>query len=143
MAFPFLAAIPVVGKIINSVIDLIPNENDRAKAREKLEQDFQSSEFQIAVAQIAVNQQEAAHKSIFVAGWRPALGWIGVIGLGYNYIFGPLLNLILENISANTDFLFVPFETLDLGPLIPLVMALVGMVGARSYEKMKGVARPK
>lgn len=85
-----------------------------------------------AQLQLEVNRVEAAHPSVFVSGWRPAVGWICVVGLGYQYIFAPLVN----------GFLGIPrFPSLDLGELMPLLFGLLGLAGMRTWEKGKEVAR--
>ena len=66
------ALLPVIGKVLDRVI---PDKNARKQAQEELERAEQSGELQLLLGQIEINKQEAAHKSLFVAGWRPAVGW--------------------------------------------------------------------
>ncbi len=84
--------------------------------------------------QLEVNKTEAAHKSLFVAGWRPAIGWICGFSIGYHFILEPIIQYILI-VNA------IQFETpeFDFSQLSTIVMAMLGMSGLRSYEKTKGV----
>ena len=70
--FNFL--LPAVTPIIDKLVDLIPNSNERARAREKFEFELMKAVNDAAEQQNAVNQVEAAHNSVFVAGWRPFIG---------------------------------------------------------------------
>ena len=86
---------------------------------------------ELAKGQLAVNAVEAAHKSLFVAGWRPFVGWVSGIGLAYNVIISQILGIWFE----------VP--TVDPSLLTPVLMGMLGMGAMRSYEKTKGVQREK
>ena len=81
------------------------------------------------LAQLEVNKQEAAHKSLFVAGWRPGMGWVCVLGMLINFIVVPLSMGALEG--------------LDLTEMMPVLLGMLGLGGMRSYEKKNGVAREK
>lgn len=80
--------------------------------------------------QVEVNLAEAKHSSLFVAGWRPAVGWIGATGLAMHFIILPLLV---------TFGLQVP--RLDAAQLMQLVLAMLGFGAARSWERWKGIER--
>ena len=84
-----------------------------------------------ALGQLEVNKVEAAHKSLFVAGWRPFVGWVAGIGLAYNVIISQILGIWLD----------VP--EVDPSLLTPVLMGMLGMGAMRSYEKSKGVQREK
>jgi|TARA_R110000851_G_scaffold70537_2_gene157335 roadblock/LC7 domain-containing protein len=86
---------------------------------------------EVAKGQLAVNAVEAAHKSLFVAGWRPFVGWISGIGLLYNVLIAQVLGIWFE----------VP--EVDPSLLTPILMGMLGMGAMRSYEKTKNVAREK
>lgn len=87
-------------------------------------------------AQIAVNQAEAANPSTFVSGWRPAVGWICVLAVAYQYVVYPLLLWLVmfwPNLTA-------PKPVLS-DVLVELLFGMLGLAGMRTYEKLKGVAR--
>jgi len=84
--------------------------------------------------QAEINKIEASHRSMFVAGWRPAVGWICVLALFWGW-FGARIAAFI--ISATGSNIVLPrFET---GEAVTLLMALLGMAGLRSYEKKKGL----
>jgi len=89
------------------------------------------------LAQVELNKIEAAHRSIFVAGWRPAIGWVCALALLYQFVICPLLGYIL--------LVFLPTipapPTLDFAPLMTVVMSLLGLGGLRTVEKLQGRAK--
>ena len=78
--------------------------------------------------QLDINKVEAAHASIFVSGWRPAVGWCSCFGLGYSTILAPFLAIWFQ----------VP--EIDTGLLSTVLMAMLGMAGLRSFDKKNNVA---
>ncbi len=93
---------------------------------------------ELAKAQIEVNKQEAAHKSLFVAGWRPAVGWVCVMGMASNFLVIPVANFALAMASSA---IVVPI--LDLSQMMPVLMGMLGLGAMRTMEKTKGVQREK
>jgi len=86
--------------------------------------------------QAEINKIEAGHRNLFVAGWRPFIGWICGTGLGLNFIFFPLM----EWATALFGHLIKRPE-MDTGTLMTLVISLLGLGATRTYEKMKGVTK--
>ena len=86
---------------------------------------------ELAKGQLDVNKVEAAHKSLFVAGWRPAIGWVCALGLFYNVIL------------ANIIGIWVDVPEIDTTLLVPVMMGMLGLGAMRSYEKVQGVSREK
>ena len=75
-----------------------------------------------------LNKAEANHRSIFVAGWRPAIGWVGAMILFFNYIAAPIIAWALPESQP---------PTLDLDALWPVITGMLGIAGMRSYDKTK------
>ena len=90
------------------------------------------------MAQVDVNKQEAAHKSLFVAGWRPAIGWICGLGMLSNFIIVPMTNFVLALTGSPVVVPLIELET-----MMPVLLGMLGLGGMRSYEKAKGIAREK
>ena len=72
--------------------------------------------------QLDVNKTEAAHKSLFVAGWRPSIGWVCSLGLLYNTIIANILGI------------WVDLPEIDTTLLVPVMMGMLGLGAMRSYE---------
>ena len=86
-------------------------------------------------AQSAINLAEAQSSSIFVAGWRPAAGWVCVFALLWYYFLGPMMIFILQVCDIE-----MTMPAFDVGELIALLMAMLGMSGIRSFDKKAGTA---
>jgi hypothetical protein len=84
--------------------------------------------------QLAVNKQEAASAQWFVAGWRPAVGWVCACGVGVQFVFGPLATWISGLLGHP-----VVVPSLDLSSLMALLTGMLGIGGLRTYEKIQGV----
>jgi|TARA_R100000479_G_C6224074_1_gene142781 hypothetical protein len=120
-----------VGKIVD---ELHTSDEEKAQAKIKLKE----LENELQTKQMDINKVEAGHKSIFVAGWRPALGWIIVIILGYSYLFQPFIAMTLKIIGKDVEL-----PNLNLDQIFPLILGMLGLGGLRSFEKSKGIARDK
>lgn len=130
-------AIPVLGDIIQTVGSIIDDlhtsgeEKDRAALeRLKLVQEQLK-------AQTDINQAEASHASIFVAGWRPAIGWICGFSLAYAAILDPLLRFIAQVGFGYADV----FPMVDTNLTMQVLLGMLGLAGMRSWEGQKGVKR--
>ena len=86
---------------------------------------------ELAKGQLQVNRVEAAHKSLFVSGWRPAIGWICGLSLFYSTILSPILGI----------WFTVP--PVDSSLLTTVLMGMLGLGAMRTVEKTKSVARDK
>ena len=86
---------------------------------------------ELAKGHLDVNKTEAAHKSLFVAGWRPCIGWVCALGLFYNTIVANLLGIWVEVPEIDTTL------------LVPVMMGMLGLGAMRSYEKVNSVARER
>ena len=140
MPAPFIAAagaaaISVLPDMARKVMDVIaryvPDPEQQAEATQAVLSVMQQSD----AAQVEVNKIEAQHASLFVAGWRPALGWLGAGGVAYVWVGWPMLTWASEN------FGWIAPPQLDLGELMTLLFGLLGLAAYRTWEKTAGVAR--
>lgn len=90
------------------------------------------------IGQIKTNQIEAAHQSMFVAGWRPAVGWVCALAMLLNFILIPFINLGME--FAGQD---IRLDLIQMDTMMPVLLGMLGLGGMRSYEKARSVAREK
>ena len=84
---------------------------------------------ELAKGQLEVNKVEAAHKNLFVSGWRPAVGWCCCLALLYSTILSPILGI----------WFTVP--PVDSSLLTTILLGMLGLGGLRTIEKTKSVAR--
>lgn len=129
-----IAAVANVGK---AAIDKIwPDANDVEKAKaERLLAEVQG-ELNNQLAQIRVNEVEAANPSVFVSGWRPFVGWTCGSGFIYEFVLRPIVNGALVAFGLPPAFPGIEVEALN-----TLLFGLLGLGAARTVEKVRGVAR--
>lgn len=126
----------LVGPIAKLLDKVIPDADERHRLAFEISTLAEKQAHEIAKAQIEVNKAEASNHSMFVSGWRPAVGWICAIGLATNYLLVPVCNFIL---TINKHPITVP--PLDLTEMMPVLLGMLGLGGLRTWEKTQGVAR--
>lgn len=134
-------SIPIIDGIFRVIDKIIPDPQAKAAAQLEALKMQQAGEFkqietdlQLALGQLEVNKIEAAAPDMFRGGWRPAVGWVCVIGLLYTYLGQPLLSWA----SGIWDVPAPP--SLDLGDLLILLGGMLGLGGMRTMERLKGKA---
>ena len=126
----------LVGPISSLLDKIIPDADERNRLAHEIATLAERQSHEIAKAQIEVNQREADHQSLFVSGWRPAVGWVCCIGLACNYLFIPMANFVLVLSDSS-----VTVPALDLSEMMPVLLGMLGLGSLRTWEKTKGVAR--
>ena len=131
-----------VGKVAG---DLITTDKERLQmALEDRKLDLEQARIDQAtdLAQVDVNKIEAENPNLFVSGWRPAVGWVGVLGLAYQFLGYPLMQWVWA-FGQGVDLIpkgLAPPPDLQTDQLMVLLSGLLGFGGMRSFEKSKGVA---
>ena len=110
----------------------LPDPDKRREAEMELVRMAAAGELQQVVAQLEINAREASHPSIFVAGWRPAVGWVCVAAMAFQYLARPLL--IAYNVAP------ADMPGLD-DNLWAILTGILGIGGLRSLEKVQNVAK--
>tara|TARA_R100001460_G_scaffold4128_9_gene11957 strand:- start:6100 stop:6477 length:378 start_codon:yes stop_codon:yes gene_type:complete len=82
--------------------------------------------------QTKINEVEAQHRSLFVAGWRPSVGWGCSMAFFYHFVIFPIIRTIYPDVE---------FPVLDTEPLFTVLLGMLGLGGLRTYEKMKDKTR--
>jgi len=129
---PITAALDLGKSLIDRVF---PNPKDKAEALLKLEELKQSGDLQVIVNQLEVNKVEAASSNVFVAGWRPFIGWVCGSALAIQLVIGPL---VMWGASIAGRTVSLPIMQTEL--LTTLLVGMLGLGGMRTVEKLQGVA---
>ena len=133
----------IVSTVAQASDELFTSDEERGKLKieeKRLALEEKKIHANIVTQQTQINLQEAKHKSIFVAGWRPFIGWTCGAALAMQYIIRPIGNMIIIMFSKETaveEVLLIP--SFDTSTLLPLVMGMLGMGALRTYDKMKGI----
>lgn len=132
MALPML--IPAILGIADKIFDrVIPDKAAAEKAKLEMAAQLQGQDFQLALEQIKVNAEEAKSTSWFVAGWRPAVGWLGALALGYAAIFEPVarfISLVFFDYKG-------PFPVIDTNITMQILFGILGLGAYRTVEKVR------
>ena len=129
---PITAGLEIAGKIIDRVW---PDKTAQDAAKLDLLKIQMANEFALQLGQVQTNTAEAASSNLFVAGWRPAVGWVCAAALAYQYLLRPLLAWTMAVIGHPIP----PMPGIDQN-LWELMLGMLGIGGLRSFEKVKGVA---
>jgi len=133
--------IGLISAVLPSVMEVagrfLPEDKEkRAAAEREIEAQLTTHLAKIDLAQLDINKTEAAHRSVFVSGWRPFIGWSCGAAMALNFIVFPLASFVL----AQTGHL-VELPTLDMSEMMPVLMGLLGLGGLRTVEKIKQVSK--
>ena len=136
-AVSFLADKMGVSDATQDKIQELLSGTDPVKLKE-LEYDFKKfmadNVQKLDLAQISVNVEEAKSQNLFVAGWRPAVGWIGAAGLAYAAILEPLLRFVSQVGFAYTGL----FPVIDTMLTLQVLLGILGLGAMRSFDKKTG-----
>ena len=127
------AIIPLVSTVLDR---LIPDNNAKEKVKQEIEKTLIANATQINLAQAETNKIEAAHRSVWVAGWRPCLGWISALSFLFMFILQPLAQWVSALLG-----LVVVLPEFQTDVLMELTFAMLGLAGLRTYEKQKGLTK--
>ncbi len=122
-----------VGKVAD---DLFTSDEERLKIAQQEKQ----IEADLVKGQLEVNKAEASHPSLFVAGWRPAIGWIGAAAMAYQFLLYPLLvwGWALFQAKGWVPSDLQPPPVLDAQELWVILTGMLGIAGLRSFDKLQG-----
>ena len=134
-----MMGIDAIAGLVSTAVDKIwPDANIEAQAKADTLKAELAKELEYTLGQLEINKIEAASTSLFVAGWRPAVGWAGALGYGYEFLWRPIAN------GLAVAFGLPPiFPGIEVDALSSLLFGLLGLGTLRTVEKVKGVARQK
>lgn len=128
---PITAALDFGSQLIER---LIPDKAQQEAAKAAMLQMQLKGELAQLAGQLEINKAEAGNPNWFVAGWRPAVGWICAAGLLSQFLIGPMATW-----GAALAGHPIAYPSLDMGTLLTLLLGMLGLATGRSYEKAQGV----
>jgi hypothetical protein len=130
----------LIGSLIGPVSALldkaIPDKDLKEKLAHEIATMAERQAHETVQAQLEINKTEAEHPSMFVSGWRPAVGWVCVLGMAGNFIIIPFSNMVLELTGS-----IVAIPMIDMETLLPVLLGMLGLGAMRTVEKVKNVER--
>lgn len=129
--------INILPNILAIVDKSLPDKAQAELAKQRIEFELLSAMNEVNKSQAETNKVEAAHRSIWVAGWRPAIGWVAALGVFWAFIGQPICEWIAMMYGIPEAYLpEFPMDT-----VMELVLAMLGLSGLRTFEKMKGITK--
>jgi hypothetical protein len=130
----------LIGPVTGLLDKFIEDKDQKAKLAHEIATMAEKQMHEQTMGQLEVNKAEAGHRSIFVAGWRPFIGWVCGISLAYHFIIMPMLTfgLVAFNVTGLHPSDLPKF---DMDSLMTVLLGMLGLGGLRSFEKYKGVAK--
>ena len=119
----------LIGPVTGIIGKLVADKDQAAKLAHDIATMADKHAQEAMLAQVAVNQAEAK-SNWFQASWRPLCGYVCVLGLATNFLISP--------ISAGFG---VQIPQADMSVMMPVLLGMLGLATARSYEKIKGVSK--
>lgn len=136
MPFPFLDFLAPVTKAVDTVIDrLVPDNAASQKMKDEIAREIALAGMKGELAQLEINKVEAGSEKLFVAGWRPAIGWVCGAALAYQFVVAPIGFWLAQIIGHPIP---MPPRLDDM--LWELMFGMLGMGALRTVEKIKRVA---
>ena len=96
-----------------------------------------NNSYQLQLSQLEINKVEAGSASLFVAGWRPAIGWVCGVSLLYAALVEPIARFIATVLFTYTGL----FPIINTELTLQILLGLLGLAGMRSFEKSKGITK--
>ena len=128
----------LIGPVTGLLDKFIEDKDQKSRLAHEVATMAENHAQELSKGQLEVNKVEAAHKSLFVSGWRPAVGWVCVLGMFGNFITIPFTNFVLALTGSEIEVPLIPLET-----MMPVLLGMLGLGGLRTYEKKAGVQRDK
>lgn len=135
MSVSLVDAGPIAQGLFTLVDSLFTSDDERLAAKFKI----MKLEAQGALAQVNLNGKEAEHGSVFVAGWRPFIGWTCGAAFAWAFVGQPFVQFAI--VAAGIDLNVASLPVLDLSLMMPVLLGMLGLGGLRTAEKIQGVAR--
>tara|TARA_R100000315_G_C5173288_1_gene100123 strand:+ start:132 stop:524 length:393 start_codon:yes stop_codon:yes gene_type:complete len=126
----------LIGPVAGLLSEFIEDKDQKNKLAHEIATMAEKQSHEIAKAQIEVNKEEAKSRSWWIAGWRPACGWICTLAMGYHFIIQPFLIFFLALFGMKMDL-----PSFDMDTLMTVLLGMLGLGGLRSFEKHKKLTK--
>lgn len=129
----------LIGPVTSLLDKFIPDAGERDRLAHEIATMSERHAQELAKGQLEVNKAEAAHKSMFVAGWRPFVGWTCGLALFWHFLGLPVTLFVTAYLGTELPTL----PTFDMQSLMTVLLGMLGLGGLRTFEKAKGIQREK
>ena len=123
---------------ITSILDkFIEDKDQKNKLAHEIATMAEKHAHEANMVQAETNKEEAQHRSVWVAGWRPFIGWVCGFALAWHCVLSPVVLFF----AAWFNIVLPALPAFDMGSLMTVLMGMLGLGGLRTFEKTKGLTR--
>ena len=127
----------LIGPVTGLLDKFIEDKDQKAKLAHEVATMAQTHAQELARGQLEINKAEAQHRSIFVAGWRPFLGWCLSFAMAWHFVLAPLTMF-----ACGAMEIYIPdLPVFDMDSLMTVLLGMLGLGGLRTVEKVKGLTK--
>lgn len=131
----------LLGKLVDPVSDIldkvVEDKDQKARLAHEIATMAERHAQELARGQIEINKEEAKSRNIFIAGWRPFVGWTCGLALFWHFLGLPVTLFI----TGWFDLQHPPLPEFDMESLMTVLLGMLGLGGMRTFEKFKGVTK--
>ena len=127
----------LIGPVTGLLDKFIEDKDQKARLAHEVATMAQNHAQELAKGQLEMNKMEAQHRSIFVAGWRPFLGWGLSFAMIWHFVLAPIT--IFGFSYAGVEAPELP--AFDMDSLMTVLLGMLGLGGLRTVEKVKGLTK--
>ena len=131
-----MALTALIGPATKLLGKFIEDKDQKNKLAHEIATMADKQAHEIAKSQIEVNKEEAKSRHWWIAGWRPACGWICTLAMGYHFIIQPFLIFFLALFGLKMEI-----PSFDMDTLMTVLLGMLGLGGLRSFEKHKKITK--
>jgi len=127
----------LIGPVTGLLDKFIEDKDQKAKLAHDLATMAERHAQELAKGQLEINKAEAQSRNIFIAGWRPFVGWTCGLALFAHFLLFPTADVV----TAYLGYAPVQYPAFDMDTLMTVLLGMLGLGGMRSFEKMKGITK--
>lgn len=127
----------LIGPVAGLLDKFIEDKDQKNKLAHEIATMSEKHAQELAKGQLEVNKAEASHRSAWVAGWRPFIGWVCGVALAWHFVLSPVIIFLAAWFSVTLPAL----PEFDMGSLMTVLMGMLGLGGLRTFEKHKGLTK--
>ena len=127
----------LIGPVTGLLDKFIEDKDQKAKLAHEIATMSEKHAQELAMGQLEVNKAEAAHRSVFVSGWRPFVGWTCGVALAWHFVLQPLVIFTTAYFGVTLPVL----PEFDMNSLMTVLVGMLGLGGLRTYEKKQGLTK--
>jgi len=131
----------LLGKLVDPVSNIldkvVEDKDQKAKLAHEIATMAERHAQELAKGQIDINKEEAKSRNIFIAGWRPFVGWTCGLALFWHFLGLPVTLFVTGWFNLQHP----PLPEFDMQSLMTVLLGMLGLGGMRTFEKFKGITK--